>query len=59
MLLLAPAEANLATCAPREPPATGRCYYDFPAPSALQGFSMLPVGDDDFENDNAPHCRFV
>ena len=34
---LAPAEANLATCAPREPPATMRCRYGFPAPSALQG----------------------
>ena len=44
MLLLAPAEANLATCAPREPPATGRCCYDFPAPSALQGcFLNLPT----------------
>ena len=41
---LAPAEANLATCAPREPPATGRCCYGFPAPSALQGcFLNLPT----------------
>ena len=41
---LAPAEANLATCAPREPPATGRCRYGFPAPSALQGcFLNLPT----------------
>ena len=41
---LAPAEANLATCAPREPPATMRCRYGFPAPSALQGcFLNLPT----------------
>ena len=37
LFALAPAEANLATCAPREPPATGRCRYGFPAPSAPQG----------------------
>ena len=44
LLALAPAEANLATCAPREPPATGRCRYGFPAPSALQGcFLNLPT----------------
>ena len=44
LLALAPAEANLATCAPREPPATGRCCYGFPAPSALQGcFLNLPT----------------
>ena len=46
MLRLAPAEANLATCAPREPPATMRCRYGFPAPrpSALQGcFLNLPT----------------
>ena len=36
-LPLAPAEPNLATCAPREPPATWRCRYGFPAPSAPQG----------------------
>ena len=43
-LALAPAEANLATCAPCEPPATGRCCYGFPAPSALQGcFLNLPT----------------
>ena len=43
-LALAPAEANLATCAPREPPATMRCRYGFPAPSALQGcFLNLPT----------------
>ena len=35
LLALAPAEANLATCAPREPPAAKRCC--FPAPSAPQG----------------------
>ena len=41
---LAPAEANLATCAPREPPATMRCRYGFPAPSALQGYFLnLPT----------------
>ena len=41
---LAPAEANLATCAPREPPATGRCRYGFPAPDELQGcFLNLPT----------------
>ena len=41
---LAPAEPNLATCAPREPPATMRCRYGFPAPSALQGcFLNLPT----------------
>ena len=39
---LAPAEANLATCAPREPPAAKRCC--FPAPSAPQGcFLNLPT----------------
>ena len=39
---LAPAEANLATCAPREPPAAKRCC--FPAPSALQEcFLNLPT----------------
>ena len=44
VLPLAPAEANLATCAPREPPATGRCRYGFPAPSAPQGcFVNLPT----------------
>ena len=44
LLALAPAEANLATCAPREPPATGRCRYGFPAPSAPQGcFLNLPT----------------
>ena len=44
LLALAPAEANLATCAPREPPATGRCRYGFPVPSALQGcFLNLPT----------------
>ena len=44
LLALAPAEANLATCAPREPRATGRCCYGFPAPSALQGcFLNLPT----------------
>ena len=44
LFALAPAEANLATCAPREPPATGRCCYGFPAPSALQGcFLNLPT----------------
>ena len=37
VLPLAPAEPNLATCAPREPPATWRCRYGFPAPSAPQG----------------------
>ena len=39
LLALAPAEPNLATCAPREPPATWRCRYGFPAPrpSAPQG----------------------
>ena len=44
LLALAPAKANLATCAPREPPATGRCCYGFPAPSALQRcFLNLPT----------------
>ena len=43
-LRAAPAEANLATCGPREPPATMRCRYGFPAPSALQGcFLNLPT----------------
>ena len=40
---LAPAEPNLATCAPREPPATWRCRYGFPAPSAPQCFLNLPT----------------
>ena len=63
---LAPAEANLATCAPREPPATGRCCYDFPAPSALQGcFLNLPTEafDEAFSSSGLltidPHHRAV
>ena len=41
---LAPAEPSLATCAPREPRATWRCRYGFPAPSAPQGcFLNLPT----------------
>ena len=66
LLALAPAEANLATCAPREPPATGRCCYDFPAPSALQGcFLNLPTEafDEAFSSSGLltidPHHRAV
>ena len=40
LLALAPAEANLATCAPREPPATGALLLRLPGAERASG--VLP-----------------